>query len=209
MQVRFSDRVAGIVIVVLLFSSIVFDRTMTYTIEEDKRQQARYNLEHVNYCFHSARSHFGMEEALRICTTDVRTTHTGDVYVLDFNTLEFVFENSTDVPNGNLYFTEESVGKHFKDWPTGEAARDLMLLGKDSEPGLNSWYQFDSGVEWLEWKIIPHLYVENQNKYVIVQGIQKDEVYERYKYIRILAFSIITLVVLLLLSSIRVRHRRD
>lgn len=209
MQVRFSDRVAGIAIVLLLFSSIVFDRVTTHTIEEDKRQQARYNLEHVNYCFHSTRDHFGMEESLRICTTDVRTTHTGDVYVLDFDTLEFVFENSTDVPNGNLYFTEESVGKHFTDWPTGEAARDLMLLGKDSQPGLNSWYQFDSGIEWLEWKVIPHLYVENQNKYIIVQGIQKDEVYERYRVSRILAFSIVALVVLLLLSSIRVRHRRD
>ena len=103
----------AILIVVLAISS---DVLLRFSIEDNARQQARYNLQQIKYCYSRTSKVMDMIPALETCTAKSRVGFSGDVYVLDADTKEFVVENSSDVPNGALYFTKESVGKYFKDW---------------------------------------------------------------------------------------------
>ena len=184
---------------VLLIASIMFNME----IEDSKRIQARYNLNNITYCFSELEAR-GMpfNEYSTICTKKSKTSFTGDVYVLDSTTKEFVSETSRDVPRKALYFTKDSVGKLFYDWNSGKEALYYILSGKDSEEGLNVSYNFDGSPEWLEWK-------NYDDKYVVVQGIQKDEVMDRFKPLQFFIYMSVLLVIVFIVSTSKRQRRCD
>lgn len=148
---------------------------------------------------------------MKLCTGKVSIGTTGDVYVLDHTTLEFVVENSSDVPQ-HLYFTYESVGQYFYDWKSGEIALQIILMGKDSSINNNASYKFDKKTEWLEWVYLPDNTI-NQNNYIVVHGVQSDEVLEEFMSIDYISFSATSILIFLLLiahnAQDQVRRRSD
>ena len=189
----------AIFIIVLAISS---DVLLRFSIEDNARQQARYNLQQIKYCYGRASKVMDMRASLETCTAKARVGFSGDVYVLDAETKEFVVENSSDVPNGAMYFTKESVGKHFNDWSTADSAIKKILLGKDSEEGTKVSYLFDNSVEWLEWKYLPDATkYTNDRKLIVVHGVQSDEIFAHFGVLEKVGFIFTGILVFLLLVA--------
>ena len=186
-------------VIVLAISS---DILLKLSIEEFGRHQARYNLQQIKYCYGRASKVMDMRASLETCTAKARVGFSGDVYVLDAETKEFVVENSSDVPNGALYFTKESVGKSFNDWSTADSAIKKILLGKDSEEGTKVGYLFDNSVEWLEWKYLPDATkYTNDRKLIVVHGVQSDEIFAHFGVLEKVGFIFAGILVFFLLVA--------
>lgn len=175
------------VVILLVLSFICSDLTLTNSVEAMKRDQARYNLQQVKYCYIANIEVMTQKMAFDVCTNKSKTSFTGDVYILDADTLKFVHETSRDVPrDGDLYFTKESVGQYFRDWESANMAIKIMQLGKDSEAWVNNKYNFDGDIEWIEWIYLPNEFGGLDGKRLIaVQGTQKDEAmnyFSGYRY---------------------------
>ena len=189
----------AIFVIVLAISS---DILLKLSIEDFGRQQARYNLQQIKYCYNRTSKEMDLVTALEICTAKARVGFSGDVYVLDAETKEFVVENSSDVPNGAMYFTKESVGKHFNDWSTADSAIKKILLGKDSEEGSKVSYLFDNSVEWLEWKYLPDATkYTNDRKLIVVHGVQSDEIFAHFGVLEKVGFIFAGILVFFLLVA--------
>lgn len=189
---------AVFVIVLAIFSDIL----LKLSIEDFGRHQARYNLQQIKYCYGRASKVMDMRASLETCTAKARVGFSGDVYVLDAETKEFVVENSSDVPNGAMYFTKESVGKHFNDWSTADSAIKKILLGKDSEEGTKVAYLFDKDVEWLEWKYLPDATkFTDGRKLIVVHGVQSHEVFEHFRLLERIGFLFAGILVFFILVS--------
>ena len=202
----------AIFIIVLAISS---DVLLRFSIEDNARQQARYNLQQIKYCYSRSSKVMDMIPALETCTAKSRVGFSGDVYVLDADTKEFVVENSSDVPSGVIYFTKESVGKYFKDWDTANIAINQMMLGKDSEVDTKVAYLFDNDIEWLEWKYLPDATkYTNDKRLIVVQGIQSNEAVEQFRILERIGFLFAGILVfmLLVLHNVQISYknrRRD
>lgn len=196
---------AILIVANFIISNIILERK---SIMEMKRDQARYLLKQVKYCYTNVLELTSLDRTLSICTDKSRTSYTGDVYVLNSETLEFIHETSRDIPrNKKVYFTKDSVGKEFRDWESAKKALDLMLLGKDSEPGVNASYQFDDDVEWIEWIYLPDD-SSITNRMIVVQGIQRDEVLTYLIPFKVATISS-TVIIVVLLLAIHKRRRDD
>ena len=189
----------AVFVIILAISS---DILLKLSIEAFGRQQARYNLQQIKYCYNRTSKEMDLVTALEICTAKARVGFSGDVYVLDAETKEFVVENSSDVPNGAMYFTKESVGKHFNDWSTADSAIKKILLGKDSEEGTKVAYLFDNSVEWLEWKYLPDATkYTNDRKLIVVHGVQSDEIFAHFGVLEKVGFIFAGILVFFLLVA--------
>ena len=189
----------AVLVIILAISS---DILLKLSIEDFGRQQARYNLQQIKYCYNRTSKEMDLVTALEICTAKARVGFSGDVYVLDAETKEFVVENSSDVPNGAMYFTKESVGKHFNDWSTADSAIKKILLGKDSEEGSKVAYLFDNSVEWLEWKYLPDATkYTNDRKLIVVHGVQSDEIFAHFGVLEKVGFIFAGILVFFLLVA--------
>lgn len=189
----------AVFVIILAISS---DILLKLSIEDFGRQQARYNLQQIKYCYNRTSKEMDLVTALEICTAKARVGFSGDVYVLDAETKEFVVENSSDVPNGAMYFTKESVGKHFNDWSTADSAIKKILLGKDSEEGSKVYYLFDNSVEWLEWKYLPDTTkYTNDRKLIVVHGVQSDEIFAHFGVLEKGGFIFAGILVFFLLAA--------
>jgi hypothetical protein len=179
---------------------MVLSLSLTKTIESQKREQARNNLHQIKYCFEKINKKFDIKESFAICSNKSKTSFTGDVYILDKDTLEFVYETSRDVPSKNMYFTKESIGKYFNDWDSAEKALKIITLGKDSENGINVSYYFDDAKEWLEWKYLPNEFEDvNGRQYIAIQGTQSDEALRPFKNHIVFNYLIIFIVSFILI----------
>lgn len=202
----------AIFIIVLAISS---DVLLRFSIEDNARQQARYNLQQIKYCYSRVSKVMDMIPALETCTAKSRVGFSGDVYVLDADTKEFIIENSSDVPSGAMYFTKESVGKYFKDWDTANIAITQVMLGKDSEVDTKVSYLFDKDVEWLEWKYLPDATKHtNDRRLIVVQGVQSNEAVEQFRILERIGFLFAGILVFMLLVLYNVQisynnRRRD
>lgn len=194
---------SGIVLAVFVtVLAIMSDIMLKMSVEEFSRHQARYNLQQIKYCYGRASKVMDMVASLETCTAKARVGFSGDVYVLDAETKEFVVENSSDVPNGAMYFTKEYVGKYFNDWSTADSAIKKILLGKDSEEGSKVAYLFDNSVEWLEWKYLPDATkYTNDRKLIVVHGVQSDEVFAHFGTIEKVCFIFAGILVFFLLVA--------
>jgi hypothetical protein len=197
----------AIFIIVLAISS---DVLLRFSIEDSARQQARYNLQQIKYCYSRVSKVMDMIPALETCTAKSRVGFSGDVYVLDADTKEFIVENSSDVPGGAMYFTKESVGKYFKDWNTADIAIKQIMLGKDSEVGTGVSYLFDNDIEWLEWKYLPDATkYTNDRRLIVVQGVQSNEAVEQFRVLERIGFLFAGILVfmLLVLHNVQVSYK--
>ena len=101
-----------------------------------------------------------------------------------------------------MYFTKESVGKHFNDWSTADSAIKKILLGKDSEEGSKVAYLFDNSVEWLEWKYLPDATkYTNDRKLIVVHGVQSDEIFAHFGVLEKVGFIFAGILVFFLLVA--------
>lgn len=202
----------AIFVIILAISS---DILLKLSIEDFGRQQARYNLQQIKYCYNRTSKVMDMIPALETCTAKSRVGFSGDVYVLDADTKEFVVENSSDVPGGAVHFTKESVGKYFEDWNTANIAIKQIMLGKDSEVDTKVAYLFDSDIEWLEWKYLPDATkYTNDRRLIVVQGVQSNEAVEQFRVLEIIGFLFAGMLVfiLLVLHNVQISYknrRRD
>ena len=198
-RMKHSGIALAVLVIILAISS---DILLKLSIEDFGRQQARYNLQQIKYCYNRTSKEMDLVTALEICTAKARVGFSGDVYVLDAETKEFVVENSSDVPNGAMYFTKESVGKHFNDWSTADSAIKKILLGKDSEEGSKVAYLFDNSVEWLEWKYLPDATkYTNDRKLIVVHGVQSDEIFAHFGVLEKVGFIFTGILVFFLLVA--------
>ena len=198
-RMKHSGIALAVLVIILAISS---DILLKLSIEDFGRQQARYNLQQIKYCYNRTSKEMDLVTALEICTAKARVGFSGDVYVLDAETKEFVVENSSDVPNGAMYFTKESVGKHFNDWSTADSAIKKILLGKDSEEGTKVAYLFDNSVEWLEWKYLPDATkYTNDRKLIVVHGVQSDEIFAHFGVLEKVGFIFAGILVFFLLVA--------
>ena len=198
-RMKHSGIALAVLVIILAISS---DILLKLSIEDFGRQQARYNLQQIKYCYNRTSKEMDLVAALEICTAKARVGFSGDVYVLDAETKEFVVENSSDVPNGAMYFTKESVGKHFNDWSTADSAIKKILLGKDSEEGTKVAYLFDNSVEWLEWKYLPDATkYTNDRKLIVVHGVQSDEIFAHFGVLEKVGFIFAGILVFFLLVA--------
>ena len=197
--------------IMIIFSYIALDMLNIRTAQDIKRDQARYNLQQIHYCYMRAIEVMTPKMTYETCTNKTKTSFTGDVFILDADTLEFVHETSRDVPrNVPLFFTKESVGKNFRDWESAEKAIHIILQGKDSEKGVDNFWNFDGDAEWLEWKFLPSEFGGLDGKRLIaVQGTQKDEVMKYLSTYRYAHMSVTALLVFLLLVEHGRRRRYD
>lgn len=204
---RRSDKSTNLIIVMfVIFAFILSDILLLSSIESQKRVQARYNLEQIKYCYNELYPFYPDDRILDICTSKSKASYTGDVYVLEYKTMKFIYENSTDVPKEELYFTEDSVGKYFTEWSSTEEVLGYFMLGKDSISGLDVSYRFDSDEEWIEWKFLPSDGTYHK-RLIVVQGVQRDEVLSYYKYYRM--FGLVMVVILIMsLLTMNVAHKR-
>lgn len=198
------------VAIFLIALFIALDLLLKQTVEDMKRDQARYNLQQIKYCYVRSIEVMTQKMAFETCTNKSKTSYTGDVYILDADTLEFVHETSRDVPRmQNMYFTKDSVGQYFKDWESAAEAIRIIQLGKDSEKGVDASYNFDGDKEWLEWKFLPSEFGGLDGRRLIaVQGTQRDEVLKYWNAYRHLYMIGTALVVFLLLVE-NSRRRED
>ena len=202
---------SGIALAVfVIVLAIASDILLKLSIEDFGRQQARYNLEQIKYCYGRASQHMDIIATLETCTAKSRVGFSGDVYVLDADTKEFIIENSSDVPNGAMYFTKVSVGKYFSNWETAETAMKQITLGKDSDESTKASYLFDNEVEWVEWKYLPDAtkYTEGR-KLIVVHGVQSDEVFEHFKLLERIGFLFAGILVFFLLVSHNIQISYD
>ncbi len=196
-----------IIIMTIGLMSYSFMEAFKHYEEDTKREQARYNLEHVVHCLNTTDAMLdsnvkgnheiapGLWDA---CTKNVRTSTTGDVYVLRLRDFKFIHDTSNDVPTNPLFFTEKSIGELFKDWPSGLSARNLMTSGTDSTSSSKVSYNFDGSPEWLEWKVWKH----EKEQFVIVQGTQADEVYKGLAGITYLYYTFMLVIVMVLVMEV-------
>ena len=207
---------SGIALAVfVIVLAIASDILLKLSIEDFGRQQARYNLQQIKYCYGRVSQHMDIIATLETCTAKSRVGFSGDVYVLDADTKEFIVENSSDVPSGSMHFTKDSVGKYFNSWETAELAIRQIMLGKDSDVSTKVSYLFDNEVEWLEWKYLPDAtkFTEGK-KLIVVHGVQSDEVYEHFKLLERIGFLFAGILVfmLLVLHNVQISYknrRRD
>ena len=208
-----------LVILIVGMMSYSFMASFKSYVEDKKREQARYNLQHITYCLSrvttvvenlggaiQCESENQLKQSIwATCTAKMRTSVTGDVYALDSKTLEFVYDNSNDIPVEKLYFTEDSIGDLFHDWDSGAHAILAMTTGNDSTASDRLSYNFDGSPEWLEWK--------QWEGYTIVQGTQSDEVLasmQKLEYMYYLFMLIMVMVLVLEVNSVPYEQgRRD
>lgn len=198
---------AVIIILAILLISIVSGIMLTYNLEQSKREQARFNLKNIEYCINLSQDYVvDFRTRADMCAGRSKTTFTGDVYILDYADLKFVFETSKDVPR-DLYFTEDSVGKYFKDWDSATNALTKMTSGYNSMHNTNVFYNFDGDIEWIEW--ITYRDDITDMTYIIVQGTQEDETMDRFSYLRKFVFISIMLLCVGILASAFKREEND
>ncbi len=90
---RIKCYLASLVIFVIILA-IISDVLLKLSIENASRQQARYNLQQIKYCYDKLSKNTDVVSALKVCTAKARVGFSGDVYVLDADTKEFIVERS-------------------------------------------------------------------------------------------------------------------
>lgn len=185
---------------------------LVYSIEQDNRHQSReFNLDNIKKCMdRTGKTKYNLELDYRaeICIESSRTTYTGNVYVLDYETLEVKYDSSRDIPQDTImYFTEESIGQHFYDWKSGADAINYMTRGGDSIAHMDIWYNYDGVIEWVEW--ITYEDIVDCKLYIIVQGSQKDEAIAQYNGIYYYTMVYILLLSIGIMTSAFSRSKND
>lgn len=209
----------------ILFFAIFIDVAFKHYVELGARQSARYDLENMKNCTNEILKdgvvdNNAVEKALKICAGKARTTPTGDAFAFDTKTLDFVFDPSLDCyVEGGKKMTVDSECSLHHDKAECSQALSVMTRGYDSDASTKLSWQFNSGIEYLEFVVLPEELFgydnikrggkEKPHQIVLVQGIQEDELMEKYSKFRLVLFAscaIIMLFTLLLAKCAEVKR---
>ena len=212
-----STRVAVIVLIVLC--TVAIDISWKHYLETSARITAKYNLENIKSCVNDIIlgedgknyrfvSNDTVEKALKVCAKKSLTTPTGDVFAYDLKTLDFVFDPSLDCyVEGGKKMTADSECSIHKDPSMCKKAMVFLNSGYDSDIHMRTWWQFDNAREYLEWVVIPSIdrgfdgIVRGANfkphQVVVVQGVQEDELWARYRGFRAIVYAIMFLSIII------------
>jgi len=188
--------------VFMIFTAIIIDNILVYQVETEKRAQGVFNVQHAISCMGRFERAVGTLEynGMKTCADDMRTSITGDMFLLNYDTKEFLYDGSKDIPSGQkLYFTEDSIGKYFKDWKSAEYAMKFIGSGVDSIPSTRVSYNYDGREEWLEYKTFTPATLGS--RVIVVQGIQSDEALSGYSVVRNSAKTLVGVYAMWLLST--------
>lgn len=194
-----SSHIKLLICCLLIVGYLIGDALLKLEVQESKRNQARLNLGHIEYCYNTLYETKTVVETFNSCVDKLRIGFTGDVYVFNPKTLEFIYESSRDSGVPPIYFTKDSVGQYFHDWNSGEVALKQMLLGKNSSQGVNIQYNFDGEPEWLEW-----IYLDNM---IVVQGVQSAEAISDFNLYRQYSLFGVIVIVFMLMVSVNANNR--
>lgn len=207
-----STRIAIIVLIVL--STVTIDISWKHYLENSARITARYNLKQVQTCvndlllqnadssiYNPRVTNEEIEKALKTCARDMRVTPTGDMFAYSLRTLDFIFDPSLDCyVEGGKKMTADSECVLHKDKVICKQVMSVMNLGYDSYPEQKVWWQFDNAREYLEWVVLPNERVGydgvtrggllKPNQVLLVQGVQEDELWDRYRGFRAVVYGI-------------------
>ena len=203
------------VVGLIVLSTVVIDAVWSYSLESSARTQARYNLEQIKVCVNDLTvvgTNEELEKILKTCARKSRVSPTGDVFAYDMGSREFVFDPSLDCfVEGGKFMTVESECTLHSD--PEQCARALAVLGQgyDSDEHTRLSWKFDDSEEYLEFKILPEEMLgfkdttrgsnmARPHQLVVVQGVQEDEIRNRYFGFRAMLYAIGFLSILLNLA---------
>ena len=193
------------VVVLIVMSTITIDTWWAYNLENSARTQARYNLEQIKACVNDLTvegTNEELEKTLKTCARRSRVSPTGDVFAYDMGSREFVFDPSLDCfVEGGKFMTVESECQLHTEPKQCEQALAVLGQGYDSDENTKLSWQFDDSEEYLEFKILPEETLgfkgiqrgsnrKRPHQLVVVQGIQEDEIRNRYAGFRGLVYAI-------------------
>jgi len=196
--------------VFIIFTSLILDSMLVYQLETEKRNQAVFNVQHTISCMRRIEQFMGEldYQGMKTCANDMRTSITGDMFILDFETREFLYDGSADIPTGQkLYFTKDSIGKYFTDWESAENAIAQIGSGIDSISTSRVKYNYDGDEEWLEYKTFQ--LNNSDRKIIVVQGVQSDEALSGYSFVRAITQVLVGIYAMWLLSTGITNRRRN
>ena len=214
-------------VMLIVMCTVSIDVSWQYFLEKSARTQAVFSLNNIQSCVNTVLltdeeglltnyrdiPNGEIEKALKICAGKSLITPTGDVFAFDLRTKDFIFDPSLDcyVEGGKSMEPGSECLQHLNPVPC-EWAMGLMLAGYNSSPHTKAWWQFDGGREYLEWKVLP----DEQRGYdgiirggamrphqvVVAQGVQEDELHNRYKGFRVVLYGIgfVSIIINLMLS---------
>lgn len=219
-------------ILIILLSLITIDSTWKFYLEISARTQAQYNLEQTRTCVNDILLTKGptnpvynpnitndqIEKALKTCARNMRVSPTGDMFAFDMRTKEFIFDTSLDCfVEGGKFMTEESECKLHKDPQQCVKIMRIMNVGFNTDRDLQAWWKFDDAKEYLEWKILPSEDIGfdgiqrggilKPRQVLVAQGVQEDEIRQRYLPFRIIVHSVAFFAIILVL--LLARHCND
>jgi len=194
----------------IILMALLIDSMLVHQVETEKRAQGVFNIQHTISCMGRFERAIGKLDyrGMKTCAEDMRTSITGDMFILDYETKEFLYDGSRDIPSGQrLYFTEDSIGKYFNDWKSAEKAMTKIGSGIDSTAKDRVKYNYDGDEEWLEYKTFQPKTLGN--RLIVIQGIQSDEALSGYSVVRNTAKVLAGMYAMWLLSTGIASRRND
>ena len=212
------NKIILVSLILVLCSMITLDVAFKHYTEQNARQTARYVLENTKHCVNQLVhgkdkvSNDELEQALKTCSGLARTTPTGDAFAFDTVTADFVFDPSLDCyVEGGKKMTVESECSIHKNKELCEAALRVLTRGYDSDQDTGAFWQFNSGIEYLEFVVLPEELFgydgvqkggrTRPHQVVLVQGVIEDELFAKYSVYRKIFFAFCGLVMLVLIVS--------
>lgn len=214
---KYSNKTVA-VIFLIIFCTVAIDTSWQFYLEKSAREQAQYNLKQVRVCtndllVNDVVDNDSVEKALKTCAREMRVSPTGDMFAFDAVTKVFIFDPSLDcfVEGGKLMTIESECSLH-KDKEACKTVLNTIASGRSSDSQMKAWWKFNDGKEYLEWIVLPNEDVgyddvivggnTRPHQVVLVQGIQENELLDRYAGFRWMLYVIgfVSILVNLLLS---------
>ena len=207
-----STRIAVVVLIVLC--TVIIDVSWKHYLETSARMTAQQNLKQAQVCvndlllnnadspiYDTHITNDDVEKALKICAREMKVTTTGDMFAYSLRTLDFVFDPSLDCyVEGGKKMTADSECTLHKDPEICKQAMAVMNTGYNSDIHMRAWWQFDDAREYLEWVVLPSERmgfdgvprggILKPNQVLLVQGVQEDELWDRYRGFRAIVYGI-------------------
>ena len=214
-----STRIAVMILIVLC--TVTIDVSWKHYLETSARITAQNNLKQAQVCvndllllnadspiYNTKISNNDIEKALKTCAREMKVTQTGDMFAYSLRTLDFIFDPSLDCyVEGGKFMTIDSECKLHKDPKKCEEAMRVMNTGYDSDISLRTWWKFDNSREYLEWTILPSERmgfdgvsrggILKPNQVLLAQGVQEDELWDRYRGFRAIVYGLMFLSIII------------
>jgi len=214
-----STRIAVMILIVLC--TVTIDVSWKHYLETSARITAQNNLKQAQVCvndllllnadspiYNTKISNNDIEKALKTCAREMKVTQTGDMFAYSLRTLDFIFDPSLDcyVEGGKKMTTDSECTLH-KDQEVCKSVMTLMNTGYNSDISQRTWWKFDNSREYLEWIVLPSERIGfdgvsrggilKPNQVLLAQGVQEDELWDRYRGFRAIVYGLMFLSIII------------